>query len=73
MAIVKVTTITRNIQQVDSSSNAETRSIQNSIIQGKPERKLNADASRSLQNVIGNPVGSTEIWGRPFSNSGTKA
>ena len=38
MAIVKVTTITRNTQQVDSSSNAETRSIQNSIIQGKPER-----------------------------------
>ena len=28
MAIVKVTTITRNTQQVDSSSNAETRSIQ---------------------------------------------
>ena len=28
MAIVTVTTITRNTQQVDSSSNAETRSIQ---------------------------------------------
>ena len=28
MAIVKVTMITRNIQQVDFSSNAETRSIQ---------------------------------------------